>query len=112
MQPSHSPTVYVVQDDSRKNMVGALQFGSVESLLKEREEATMFNIPAITQQIRYGLRHMTPRDYILCIGNPASIGIAFAVAADICGGRFNLLKWDPQERRYWAASVDLNQRGE
>lgn len=104
-----SPVVYVVQEDATKNMTSALDYGSCEPLLKEREEATMLNIPTIIEKLKYGLRNFTSRDYVLLIGNPASIGLAVAIAAEMTGGQFNILKWDPQTRRYWRAKVNLRQ---
>lgn len=103
-----SAVVYMVQEDPNKNVLGALEFGSMERLLEYREEVTLFNTPAIVQRIRHGLRNMTPQDYILPIGNPLSIGIAFAVAAELTGGRFNALKWDGQETRYFSVSINLH----
>lgn len=103
------PTVYVVQEDSSKNMTSALDYGSCEALLQQREEATMLNIPTIVAKLSHGLRNFTSRDYLLLIGSPASIGIAVAIAANMTGGEFNILKWDAQERRYWKARVNLRQ---
>jgi hypothetical protein len=101
------PIVFVVQDDPRRNMTSAMDFGLLEGLLEADEEANMLNIPKIVTKIRYGLRHMQPTDYLLCSGNPIAIGIAFAVAFELCGPKFNALKWDPQERRYWVARINL-----
>lgn len=105
---SSSPTVYVVQDDPKKNYTSALDFGRVEGVLAAREEATMLNVPQIVTKIRYALRNMTSQDYLVLIGNPISIGIAFAVAAEVTGGMFNVLKWDQQEKRYFVAAINLH----
>ncbi len=104
-----APTVYVIQEDAKKNMTSALNYGSMELLLEEREEANMLNIPRITARIKHGLRNFKPGDYLLLIGSPVSIGIAFAIAADMTDGQFNILKWDQQERMYWKAAVNLKQ---
>ncbi len=101
------PVVYIIQEDPKKNTVGVLNYGSAEVLLTAYEEATMLNIRDVVAKIRYGLRHMRPIDYLVCIGNPVSIGVAFAVAAEFTGGRFKVLKWDNQEKRYWEASINL-----
>lgn len=103
------PVVYVVQEDSTKNMTSALKHGSCEALLMQREEATMLNIPTILAKLQYGLRHFTARDFLLLSGSPVSIGLAFAIAAEKTGGQFNILKWDNQERQYWKAKVNLRQ---
>lgn len=102
-------TVYVVQEDGKKNMTSALEFGSMELVLEEKDEATMLNIPRIVDKIKYGLRNFRKGDYLILIGSPVSIGVACAVASDMTGGEFNVLKWDGQERRYWKASINLHQ---
>ena len=106
---ANNPVVYAIQEDSSKNMVSALEYGSVEALLQEREEATMLNIPTIVAKLKYGPRNFRPQDYLILIGNPASIGIACAIASHMAGGDFNVLKWDKQERRYWKARVNIHQ---
>lgn len=109
---NQDPVVYVIQEDPRKNVTSALDYGSVETILEQDDEATMLNIPRIVRKIKYGLRNFKKGDFLILIGNPASIGIACVVAADMTGGEFNILKWDQQERRYWHATVDINQREE
>lgn len=108
IKPS-TPTVYVIQEVTGRNMTSALDYGSMECLLEEREEATVLNIPRIVHKIKYGLRNFKKGDYLVLIGNPVSIGVACAIAAEMSGGEFNMLKWDGQERRYWEAKVNLNQ---
>lgn len=105
--PMRQSIVYLVQQDSRKNFTGALEYGSIEPLLEEREELDMFNSRKIIDKLRFGLQHMTEDDYIIPIGNPVSIGLAFAIAAEITGGCFNALKYDGQENRYFVAKIDL-----
>jgi len=46
------------------------------------------------------------------MGDPAAIGLACAIAANINQGRFNLLKWDRQEQDYYPVVVDIHQRTE
>lgn len=103
----YRPTVYLVQQDSRKNFTGALEYGSVEALLEEREELDMFNTRKIIDKLRLGLRDMTKDDYLIPMGNPVSIGLAFAIAAETTKGCFNALKWDSQDLRYFVAKIDL-----
>lgn len=103
----YRPTCYLIQQDSRKNFTGALEYGSVEPLLEEREELDMFNSRKIIDKLRFGLRNMTEDDYLIVNGNPVSIGLAFAIAAEITGGCFKALKWDNQETRYFVSNIDL-----
>ena len=108
---ARTPVVYVVQEDRRKNFTGCLEFGSVECLLEEDQELTMMNTRKIIDIIRFKLQKMEPGDFIVPTGNPVSIGIAFAVAAEVTGGQFNALKWDGQENRYFSAKIDLKGTG-
>jgi len=48
----------------------------------------------------------------LCTGDPAIIGLSTAIVSDVTGGRFNLLKWDRQETRYYPLTFDLYDKGE
>lgn len=106
LQP-YRPVVYLVQQDTRKNFTGALEYGSVEALLEEREELDMFNTRKITEKLRAGLANMTEDDYLIPLGNPVSIGLAFAIAAHVTRGCFKCLKWDNQEMRYFVSQIDL-----
>ena len=62
--------------------------------------------------MRKNLRDFRPSDFILCTGDPAIIGLSTALVSDVTGGRFNLLKWDRQETRYYPLTFDLYNKGE
>ena len=102
------PTVYVVQDDPSRNMTSAMDFGNLEAVLQPHEEVTMLNSRWVVGVMKYRLRHFQPHDYLILVGNPVAIGIACAIASEITGGTFNVLKWDAQEKRYWPAQIDLS----
>jgi hypothetical protein len=99
-------TVFVVQEDPRKNLLPALDFGNVEYILDSRDQVTLDPVPWV-RRIKTALRRYTENDFILAIGDPAAIGIACAVAAMNTSGRFKMLKWDRQEMRYYPIAVDL-----
>jgi len=44
---------------------------------------------------------------LLLIGDPAIIAIAGAVVSDINNGRFKVLKWDRDEKKYYDIEIDL-----
>ena len=50
-------------------------------------------------------------DYLLLTGDPAIIGVACSIVSDITNGKYNLLKWDKQERRYYPVEIDLYNKG-
>jgi len=58
------------------------------------------------------LRDYSPEDYLLLTGDPAIIGIACSIVSDITNGKFNLLKWDRQERMYYPLKINLYEKGE
>ena len=102
-----SNIVFAVQEDTRKNLLPALDFGNIEYILDSRDQITFDAVPWV-RRIATALRGYTEEDYILAIGDPAAIGIACAVAAQRTGGRFKMLKWDRQEQRYYPIAVDIS----
>ena len=53
------------------------------------------------------LKDFKPTDHLLLTGDPAIIGVVCSLVSDITNGRFNLLKWDRQEKRYYPIEIDL-----
>lgn len=100
------PRVFVVHDDGQKNLLPALKFGALEPLISGRD-AQLYNTGPLVQQLRSKLRTFTKDDFILAVGDPVAIGIATAIAAEFSGGHVKMLKWDRQERMYYALTVDL-----
>jgi hypothetical protein len=106
-------TVYVIQDvpgtregRPKINIIGASQFGTLKVLLPENAQIILSAGPLIFK-LRQLLQNYTPNDYLLLTGDPAIIGVACSVASDITNGKYNLLKWDKQERRYYPVEIDL-----
>ena len=71
-----------------------------------------FSPAPFIHKMRKNLRDFRPSDFILCTGDPAIIGLSTALVSDVTGGRFNLLKWDRQETRYYPLTFDLYNKGE
>ena len=106
-------TVYVIQDvpgtregRPKINIIGASQFGTLKVLLPENAQIILSAGPLIFK-LRQLLQNYTPNDYLLLTGDPAIIGVACSIASDITNGKYNLLKWDKQERRYYPVEIDL-----
>ena len=57
------------------------------------------------------LKEYTIKDYLLLTGDPAIIGVACSIVSDITNGKYNLLKWDKQERRYYPVEINLYFKG-
>ena len=58
------------------------------------------------------LKDYKSTDYLLLTGDPAIIGAACSIVSDLTNGRFNLLKWDRQEKMYYPIEINLYEKGE
>ena len=111
------PIVYVLQElpgtstgRPKFNIMGALKYGKLKVLLKENTQIVLSPGP-IVFELRRLLKDYTSKDYLLLSGDPSVIGIAVAIVSDINNGRFNLLKWDRQEKVYYPLEIDLYEKG-
>ena len=109
--------VYVIQDvpgskigAPKINIIGATQFGQLKVLLPENSQIILSPNYVITT-LRKMLKDYTSKDYLLLTGDPAIIGVACSIVSDITNGKFNLLKWDKQERKYYPIQVNLFEKG-
>ena len=66
----------------------------------------------LVMKLRTLLKNYTEDDYLLLSGDPAIIGVACSIVSDITNGKYNLLKWDKQERRYYPIEINLDEKGE
>jgi len=105
--------VYVIQDvpgskigAPKINIIGATQFGQLKVLLPENSQIILSPSYVVTT-LRTKLKDYTSKDYLLLTGDPAIIGVACSIVSDTTNGKYNLLKWDKQERRYYPVEIDL-----
>tara|TARA_R100000781_G_scaffold105153_1_gene68969 strand:+ start:179 stop:568 length:390 start_codon:yes stop_codon:yes gene_type:complete len=110
-------TVYVIQEipgtkegRPKINIMGAQKFGRIKVLLRE-DSQMIFSPGPIIFELRKLLKNYTSEDYLLLTGDPAIIGVACSVVSDITHGKYNLLKWDRQERMYYPISINLYEKG-
>ena len=111
------PIVYVIQEIAgtkdgkpKINILGAANYGTFKFLLPELSQM-IFSPGPLIFKLREGLRNYTIHDYLLLTGDPAIIGVACSIVSDITNGKFNLLKWDKQERKYYPIQVNLFEKG-
>ena len=111
-------TVYVIQEIAgtregrpKINIMGASQYGSFKFLLPELSQI-IFSPGPLIMKLRRGLKDYRSNDYLLLTGDPAIIGVACSIASDITNGKYNVLKWYKQERRYYPITINLYERGE
>jgi len=104
------PTVFVTQENPRVNILPAAKWGDLESLTDPYDQLHI-NPSRLVSQIRRNLRGLTDDDWLLAMGDPAIIGVSFAIAAELNHGRVNLLKWDRMEKSYYPVKVSLRGGG-
>ena len=112
------PVVYIIQEiagtkDGRPkiNIMGAAEFGTFKFLLPELSQI-IFSPGPLIFKLRKGLQNYRPKDFLLLTGDPAIIGVACSIVSDMTNGKFNLLKWDKQERKYYPIEINLHEKGE
>jgi hypothetical protein len=109
----HNNIVYVIQDipgtkigAPKINIIGATQYGQLKVLLPENSQIILSPAYVITT-LKQKLKDYKSNDYLLLTGDPAIIGVACSIVSDITNGKYKLLKWDKQERRYYPVEIDL-----
>ena len=113
-----APIVYVIQEIAgtkegrpKINILGAAEYGTFKFLLPELSQM-IFSPGPLIFKLRKGLKDYNTEDFLLLTGDPAIIGVACSIVADITNGKFNLLKWDKQERKYYPIHINLFEKGE
>ena len=109
--------VYVLQElpgttinRPKFDITSAQKYGKLKVLLKEYTNI-IFSPGPVVFELRRLLKNYTSKDYLLLSGDPAIIGLACTIASDINSGRFNLLKWDRQEKVYYPIEINLFEKG-
>ena len=116
-ESNKKPTVYVLQEiagtrygNPKINIVGAAEYGEIKFLLPELSQI-MWSPGPLIYKLRSLLKNYTPDDYLLLVGDPAIIGVACSIVSDITNGKYKLIKWDKQERRYYPIEINLYEKG-
>ena len=118
LKNDYAATVYVIQEipgtragNPKINIMGASQYGQFKFVLPEFSQ--MIHSPGpLVYTLRKKLKDYKPEDYLLLTGDPAIIGVACSIVSDITNGKYNLLKWDKQERKYYPIEINLYEKGE
>ena len=113
--------VFVIQEiagtkagNPKINIMGASSYsssGKFNFLLPEFSQI-IFSPGPLVYKLRQGLKDYTSDDYLLLTGDPAIIGLACSIVSDITNGKYKLLKWDKQERKYYPIEINLYEKGE
>ena len=112
------PIVYVIQEipgtgegRPKINIMGASQYGEFKFLLPELSQI-IFSPGPLIFKLRSLLKNYSQKDFLLLTGDPAIIGVACSIVSDITNGKYKLLKWDKQERKYYPIEINLYEKGE
>jgi len=110
--------VYVIQEipgtqsgKPKINIMGASKYGEFKFLLPEFSQI-IFSPGPLIFKLRKSLKDYRPEDYLLLTGDPAIIGVACSIVSDITNGKYKLLKWDKQERKYYSIDINLHEKGD
>ena len=113
--------VYVIQEIAgtkagkpKINIMGASRYSSSGKfifLLPEFSQI-IFSPGPLVYKLRQGLKNFKEDDHLLLTGDPALIGVACSIVSDITNGKYNVLKWDKQERKYYPIEINLYEKGE
>ncbi len=114
---NHRPLVYVIQElpgtkagSPKINIMSASKHGEFKFLLPEFSQI-IFSPGPLIFKLRNLLKDYTTKDYLLLTGDPAIIGVACSIVSDMTNGKYNLLKWDKQDRIYYPIKINLHEKG-
>ena len=117
IKSNYKPKVYVLQElpgtragSPKINIMSASKFGEFKFLLPEFSQI-IFSPGPLIFKLRSLLKNYTTKDYLLLTGDPAIIGVACSIVSDFTNGKYNLLKWDKQDRIYYPIEINLNEKG-
>jgi len=109
--------VYVIQEipgtqsgSPKINIMGASKYGEFKFLLPEFSQI-IFSPGPLIFKLKQSLKEYRSEDYLLLTGDPAIIGVACSIVSDMTNGKYNLLKWDKQERQYYPIEINLYEKG-
>ena len=114
---NYKPKVYILQElpgtkagSPKINIMSASKFGEFKFLLPEFSQI-IFSPGPLIFKLRSLLKEYTIKDYLLLTGDPAIIGVACSIVSEFTNGKYNLLKWDKQDRIYYPIEINLNEKG-
>ncbi len=114
---NYKSKVYVLQElpgtkagTPKINIMSASKFGEFKFLLPEFSQI-IFSPGPLIFKLRNLLKEYTIKDYLLLTGDPAIIGVACSIVSEFTNGKYNLLKWDKQDRLYYPIEINLNEKG-
>ena len=102
--------VYVAQQPPANiNILSASDFGYLVICLPNTgpDSQVIYSTSPFTRKMKKNLQNFRKQDYLLAIGDPIIIGLCNIAISDINNGKFNVLKWEKRESRYFPLEVDF-----
>ena len=93
------------------NVRSAEKFGDLKVMLPDNKQIILSSTP-ITFKLKQQMKDFCDDDYLLLIGDPAIIAVCGAIAAQNNRGKFKVLKWDRNDKRYYDLEIDLRGNNE
>lgn len=104
-QTNKPNTVYIVQNDSRKDYSDAERFGQLRDIFGNVSRT--YNPPRMLEHARRVLRNWREGDYLLMAGDPTLCGVAMVAVAEF-HGIVDVLRWDRVDFVYVPQRWDLD----
>lgn len=108
MYNGNRATVYVVQNDSRKNFSDAERYGQLKDVFGN--VGSRYNTARMVEHARRVLREWQPGDHLLIVGDPTLCGVAMTVIAEQ-QDVVDVLRWDRIEYKYVPQRWDFDSLG-
>ena len=105
---SNSKTVYIVYNDSRKNMSAAEKFGQLKEVFSS--VGRVYNGDKLIEHARRVLKDWQPGDSLLLVGDPALCGICMSVALEY-DEEITVLRWDRINFDYVPLRLNFSYQG-
>ena len=99
-------TVYVIQRSPGRDISSAEEFGELKDIIPFKKQIVLSSGPIVFQAQKV-LRNFNSDDYLLLMGDPSIIGACCAIASKHNGGKFKVLKWDREEKRYLPLEFEI-----
>ena len=113
---NYRPVVYVLQElpgtkagSPKINIMSASKHGEFKFLLPEFSQI-IFSPGPLIFKLRNLLKDYTTKDYLLLTGDHAIIGVACSIVSYMTNGKYNLLKWEKQDRIYYPIKININEK--
>lgn len=108
-------TVYIVQEPqtfsketglhtTKFDFSAAAEFGDIEVLLNFKAKPWD---KSVLDELKHKLQDFGPGDWLILTGNPALMGAAAAIVADLTDGQLRLLQYNGKDRRYLPVVLDV-----